>query len=115
MMKVLLAAGAQVDLKSGDQDTALILAARYGTPEAIPFLLDNKASIEAKGGSQQTALLAAASNGHVDVVRTLLDRGANVNARQSDESTALHSAGRFDRDLAQLLIERGAYVSSAAT
>src|SRR5439155_304277 len=83
MIEKLIKAGADVNprlTKYGD--TALMMAARTGKPDAVKVLLDNGAEInsaETWGGT--TALMWAVSESHPDAAKLLIDRGANVNAR----------------------------------
>lgn len=121
MMKVLLAAGAEVDRRIGvgtaANETALIVAATNGHRDAVALLLDQKASLDAQSVTGTTALIAAASGGHVDLARLLLDRGADVNAQTEPPGavSALHlAARRGNLRLMQLLLDRGANVNLKA-
>src|SRR5262249_46979164 len=63
-------------------DTALMMAARTGSVDAIRVLLESGANVNAKetwGGT--TPLMWAVSEGHADAVRQLVGAGADVNAR----------------------------------
>jgi ankyrin repeat protein/beta-lactamase regulating signal transducer with metallopeptidase domain len=90
-MKVLIAGGAQVDLKQPmTQLTPLMSAAIAGQRDAVILLLDNKASIETRSESWGTPLVAAACQGKFDAARTLVDRGANVNAASGTPASAVN-------------------------
>src|SRR5204862_2893761 len=90
----LIKAGADVNprlTKYGD--TALMMAARTGKPDAVKVLLDNGAEInsaETWGGT--TALMWAVSESHPDAAKLLIDHGANVNARQKIVPSEARSA-----------------------
>jgi len=97
---------------SGDGWTALHLAAAFGTPEAVRWLLDHGAPVAAVSNNAQRnqplhAALALGRN--PDTTRMLLDAGADPNARQTGGFTAIFSAAAANRrDLAELLVTAGA-------
>jgi ankyrin repeat protein len=98
---------------SADGFTALHFAAYYDAPRAMRLLLDHGAGTEAVTknflANMPIHAAAAAAVGHVDACRILLDAGANANARQHGDNTPLHTAAfRADRELAELLLARGA-------
>jgi ankyrin repeat protein len=76
-------AGADVNAPlSSSGDTALMMAARTGKPDAVRVLLDNGAKVDARESwGDTTALMWAVAEGNHAVVRLLIDRGADVNAR----------------------------------
>lgn len=110
-IKLLLAAGAQIDLASSRDFIPIIAAAGVGSGEndtrgwyttddvqkrsiaALDALLKAGADIEAKGGQRgQPALHGAASWGWTEVVQFLVDRGANINSKDALGMTALDAA-----------------------
>lgn len=101
-----------VTAHAGDGWTALHLAAAFATPEAVQFLIEHAAPVSAVARNPQAnqplhAALALSRN--TQIVLHLLDAGADPNARQAGGFTALFSAAAANRrDLAQILIERGA-------
>jgi hypothetical protein len=68
----LLSAGADVNAKTLDGDTALMLAARTGHAGIVQALLFTGADVEAKNRYGETAVMLAAEEGHLDIVRMLL-------------------------------------------
>jgi len=78
-VKQLVAAGADVNAKSGTRgETALLEAAGRGREEIVLFLLEQGADVNAQGGEHgNTALHVAAKKGHVDLVKLLLENGAD--------------------------------------
>lgn len=62
-------------------DTALMLAARAGKPDALQALLDHGANPNKPNSEGQTALMWAASERNAAAVKTLIDHGAEVNAQ----------------------------------
>lgn len=72
IVKSLIASGAAVDAREGD--------------DVLPGMLDTS------GAAAMTALMFAAVGGHEDVVRALLDAGADVTIRNNNGQTALEEA-----------------------
>ncbi|MGA7887441.1 MAG: ankyrin repeat domain-containing protein [Acidobacteriaceae bacterium] len=97
---------------SGDGWTPLHLAAAFGGPEAVRFLLERGAGVHAvsRNPQQNQPLHAAlALSGDLAAIRLLLDAGAEVNATQAGGFTPLHSAASAGRrEAAALLLARGA-------
>ena len=83
-VKAALDAGADVDAKDDEGNTALMDAASGGwrSEDVIKLLLDAGADVDAKDDEGNTALMDAASGGwrNEDVVKVLLDAGADVDA-----------------------------------
>ena len=95
---VLLAAGADPNLRSADldqniryrsYDTALMLAAEKGRTESIKLLLAAGASPNIKDNDDWNALMKASGHGHTEIVKMLLAAGANPNDRNELGKTAL--------------------------
>ncbi|CAN0273174.1 unnamed protein product, partial [Ectocarpus sp. 8 AP-2014] len=110
-MKVLLAEGANVNVRSRDSMTVLHKCMAWKKPAAIPALLvEAGADIEARSGHGRTPLHEASSVvGSCGGMLTLLQLGADVNARDSTGSTPLHVAGyNGDPEVVDLLLRWGA-------
>lgn len=109
IIKCLLAAGASVNLRNVDGDTALIHAAINGNTESALVLIAQGAELNAKTKDGTTALMLAAGNGHIEVVRTLFTAGADPNVRNNEGLTALDYALRSsNEDVIRLLTQTGA-------
>jgi ankyrin repeat protein len=127
----LLAKGVPVDLRedfsvrySQSEQTALMYAAAGGHLEVVRQLLKAGADVKAvdkvmsrDDGGQNTALHYAASQSNVAVVEELLNAGADLNALTKEATnrgwTPLNYALRGGhRDVVQLLVNRGANLSS---
>ena len=97
MIEELLKAGVDVNapvLSHGE--TALMMASRSGSVDAVKVLLDHGAQIKRKDTLRgTTALMWAAEQGHVAVVELLVRRGADVDA-QSEVLTAARKARAWD-------------------
>jgi truncated hemoglobin YjbI len=91
--RVLLAAGATVDVRSGPtQGAPLHQAARRGYAPVAAALLDHGANIEARDGKGQTPLRRAVNCRQLPVVQLLIQRGANPNAQDNRRVTPLDVA-----------------------
>ncbi|KAI1414542.1 hypothetical protein F5Y13DRAFT_197539 [Hypoxylon sp. FL1857] len=73
-LRLLLDAGADINLADNDGDTALIVAASRGDEEAVSFLLDSGADIMHSNNNGVNALQAALANENDDCLRVLVDR-----------------------------------------
>ena len=142
VLKILLAAGADIGLRSRGRQhfvcfttqcgntgfskmneraqtvvsrgayTALLFAARQGGVESVKLLLDAGAPIEEQGGDGYTPLLLATHSGHTRLTKFLLERGANPNA-SGPGYAPLHTAVlRGDLEMVDSLIAAGAQVDS---
>ena len=114
-------------------DTALMLAARTGKPDALKVLLEHGADPNKTNNEGQTALMWAAAEKNAAAIKTLIDHGADVNAQTyklpppspfqlifsapfpSGGMTALlYAARQNDLESAKLLLDSGAKVNENA-
>jgi ankyrin repeat protein len=95
--------------------TPLMLAAAFGSYDAMKLLIDSGADVKAVSASGVTALHLCA--GDIKKVRLLLDRGADVNAKSQMGRTPLlvaaFTAGASDT--VSLLLSKGADANTADT
>jgi len=90
LVELLIAKGAEVNLRSSDGTTTLMYAAGNGDTQAVNALLRNRAAVNAADNDGQTALMkAAASSCSEETVRALLSAGADLNARDHKGRNAL--------------------------
>ena len=108
--KMLIAAGADVNVKSNWGWTPLILAARIGHTEIAQLLIAAAGvDVNARCNLSRTALIWAAKNGHTEIAQLLIAAGADLNARDCLGETALMSAEAGEHTkIAQLLRDAGA-------
>lgn len=76
-LRLLLAAGAPVDIRDGHGYTALMLACNAGHEVCVRLLLGAGADVQTRDGEGFTAIMFAAKNGHDSIVRILMERGAD--------------------------------------
>ena len=116
IIKLLIAAGADVNAKCRTGSTALVYAARYGNKEIVKLLITAGADVNAKGSivdDGRTALMVAAAKGNTEMAKLLIDAGADVNAKDNGDCTALNWAIDIGHtEIAKLLIAAGANVNA---
>jgi len=96
-VRLMLAAGANPDAKSGrDQELALILA--INKPEILKALLFAGANPDEQAACKDTALIRAAHDNHFKAVKVLLSFGADPNIRGELGDVALVKASLKDAD-----------------
>ena len=103
-----LGAGADIAVRDGFGDTALMYAASYAGQKALHILLDHGADPNESNDSGATALMRAA--GDLGKVRLLLEAGAEVGAQSELGRTALMIAARKAGTalILKSLLEKGA-------
>jgi ankyrin repeat protein len=114
VVKVLIAHGADVNLKNSSGVTPLDVAAREGHLEVVKLLIANGADINKESDNFwiNTALMSAASAGHSNVVQLLLSHSSDVNRMNLNGYSALTEAIESERiDIVKLLITAGANVN----
>jgi len=119
-VRLLLTAGARVNEKSRQSQTALLIAAaNSGAIETVRLLVEKGADAKAVGASGRTGLILAAGANDLEMVRFFLEQGVNVNAVNTTDisgHTALMAAAAQNNTAAvRLLIDKGANVNMAAT
>ncbi|OTB06936.1 hypothetical protein M426DRAFT_30132, partial [Hypoxylon sp. CI-4A] len=110
IVKVLLDAKANVDLKNDDWQTPwLYSAAAGGDIEMVRFLIESGVNPSIKTNFDWAPLHWAAHNGKLDCVRALVDAGADVNAMSDVSTTPLDMARKTNQTvIADLLLRAGA-------
>lgn len=109
----LLDAGGNLEERSDNQSTPLLLAAKGGRLDAVKLLLKRGASVNvADEPGLWSPLLYAANYGHDEVCKELLAHGANANHANKFGNTPLHAAAIGTRashvECVKLLLAAGA-------
>ena len=113
LVQDLVLAGARVNARNMDGETALFDAASAGILPAVNELIHHGADVNTTTVKYGTTALMSASQGSVAVVRYLLANGAKVNAKDAQGETALMRAAMADRsDIVKVMIEAGADVNT---
>ena len=79
ILRLLLAAGANPNIRGGTYDTALRQACTGGDDEVVRTLLKNGARTDVYGGPFGSSLNAAITHGSVQMIEDLIKAGADVN------------------------------------
>ena len=110
IVDLLLAAGADVNLRHKHGYTALHLATSSGHLQAVVALLTRGAEVNVARHSGVTALWEAAYHGHREIVDVLVAHGADVNVQvKLTGPTALWAAATNGyREIVNILLEHGA-------
>jgi ankyrin repeat protein len=122
-VRVLLEAGANINAKNDNGQTALhapldVRNSDYRkyrlSKDTLEVLLAKGADVNLKDKDGRTPLHLVAKLVDRDIVELILDKGADVNAKDDESGfTALHHAARFgNRNAAELLIARGADINA---
>ena len=109
--QLLIAGGADINIKNNNGNTALIEAALNDNYYIVKSLLNNGA--DANTLPNDMALIIACENNDFDKVKSLIEKGANVNYKiRHDKQTPLMLAcenGSFE--IVKLLVEKGANIN----
>ncbi len=111
VIKILIEAGAAVNVPDLNGNTALMIAAsENGNEDVVKILIEAGADVNAKNKDGMTALMRAVLDGESkEAARILIENGADVNAANNAGCSALLYA-IFDHnvDMVKMLLENGA-------
>lgn len=96
-VKELLENGVNVNARSNNGNTALILAAVNGHKEIVELLIDKGADVNVKNKYERTALAMAIKEGHKDIADILTKNGAALQLKSYGEMINLYYLS--DRDI----------------
>jgi len=98
-VRLLLENGADVNGRSHDGDTPLIVASSM---ETVELLISKGADVNSKNREGLTALMRAAQFQETEKARVLLEHGADVGAKNNEGATAFSLADRYGANNALL-------------
>lgn len=109
VLRVLLDAGADPNLKLKPEAAPLLRAAMGGHRDAVRFLMGEGANLNGARDAARRVLLGASVSGRADVVRCLIAIGVDLNATGKGGQTALVRATDSDKiEVVQTLLDHGA-------
>jgi hypothetical protein len=112
IVKALLNADVDVNLRDRYGETTLMIATQYGHTDAVNALLEKGADVNLQNNTGSTALMIATQYGHTDAVNALIEKGADVNLQNKDGSTALIWAAQgAHTEIVKALLNAGADVN----
>jgi serine protease inhibitor/ankyrin repeat protein len=112
-VKLLIASGADTEVKDERGDTALHIAAFGGDNELAKLLLERDTEVDARNGAGDTPLHLAARQGDRLTVQLLVAHYAELNAKNWAGLTPLHyAASQRHREIILLLLANGASVNA---
>ena len=92
IMNLLLENGALIDIRTPSLHSAYLIAAQYGTPDAVEFLINNGAELNCTDSDGDSALICAAKNEQTDNIKLLIEYGVDINIRNKDGKRAIDYA-----------------------
>ncbi|XP_033102784.1 E3 ubiquitin-protein ligase MIB2-like isoform X3 [Anneissia japonica] len=105
VIKVLVVAKANLELKDQDGDTALHYAVFGNQPEVASFLLSKGANVDAVNNVSCSSLHVAVNKGFTRCVRILLTHKCDINKQDSYGDSALHDAvAKNNKEIIEMLI-----------
>ncbi len=116
ILKVILNAGADINVRRGGW-TALMFAARHNqSPEIFKVLLKAGSDINATSGGGSTALLIAASNStNPEGLKILLKAGADINVRRDGWTALMFAAQKITNpEIFKVLLKAGADINATS-
>ncbi|KRZ68084.1 Ankyrin repeat domain-containing protein 29, partial [Trichinella papuae] len=110
-VRILVEAGADVNIRRKSGTTALFFAAEEGHLEIARFLLQSGFDVVTNGGM---ALFIAAQGNYITIVKTFLEVGCDPNYSMSDGAHSLFVAAQNGHlEVVKILLQNGADVSKA--
>ncbi|MEW6411943.1 MAG: ankyrin repeat domain-containing protein [Candidatus Zixiibacteriota bacterium] len=106
-LRLLVDKGADLNCKTVNQETPLVIAVYRSNPEVVSFLLDNNADPNIANPDGNTPLMLAVTRGDDDIARLLLNKGASVDIKDNHYgATALHMAAcKGNLDVVKVMLE----------
>jgi ankyrin repeat protein len=114
--KMLIDAGANLNIIGEKQQTALALAIMNGHQPLAELLVDHNADLKALEDSDSQPLMIAATKGHAAMCRWLIEKcGCNVNTRTTDDegyTAIIQAAGYSNPETIDVLASLGADIEA---
>lgn len=113
MVRVLLNAGAEVNARTRNKQTALMRLDNDATASLVRDLVNAGARVNARDADGDTPLIMASRYSTPEVVKALISAGARVNMANHDGETAIMAAADADEvDTVEVLFNAGADINA---
>lgn len=114
LVQMLLAEGANPDIRNDYGATPMTVASEHGDYPIMKALVDAGGDIESPNSEGQTLLMAVARTGNIDTARLLLDKGATVDAVENwgGQTALMWASSQQQPAMVKLLIDHGAKVDA---
>ena len=89
IVRILIDAGANVDIKDDNGNTALMISSSKGNENITRILIDAGADMNIKNNERNNALILATNNGHENISRILISAGAFETRVDYEESKSV--------------------------
>jgi ankyrin repeat protein len=112
IVKVLVDAGANINLKSKGEFSPLLYAVENKRKPIVEYLVSKGVNIDEKNGHLgNTALIKACEFGSLDIAKVLVDAGANINLKSKAGFTPLfYAVQKNHKPVVEYLISKGVNV-----
>jgi ankyrin repeat protein len=107
IVRLLVEKGADVNAKSDQNVSALMVACFQNQVDIVKFLIKKKVDINAKAEGGMDAILLTSQQGNIEITRLLLESGAKLDSKTDTGGTALIYAPD-NKLFIKFLIEKGA-------
>ncbi len=112
-VRQLVAGGANVNVRTSDNDPLIYEAVWRNHEEIVRILVDAGADVNARDSDDDPVLHEAIWRDHSNVVQILVDAGADVNAKDADGDPLLHAAvWRGHTAVVRILVDAGVDVNA---
>lgn len=104
--------GTSVDIRNGEGQTPLHIAAAEGDEVLVKYFYGVRASANVIDNQDRTPMHLAAEYGHANIIELLADKfKASIFERTKDGSTLMHIAALYGHaDCATMLFKKGVYL-----
>lgn len=110
--KLLVKAGAEVDMEVHGDATALVIAASFGQVDMMKYLINEGADLNQENPNYGNILLAASGSGNLEAVKFVAAHKLDINHYSPNQGTPLiQAAGSGNLDGVKFLVDEGADVN----
>jgi len=109
IVKLLIANGANINIKASVSKTPLHYAVNIGYMDIAEFLIKEGAVVDVEDGDGMTPLHYAVEESNRDMIKFLIDKGADINSKNRNGEVALkYPYDKDDKEMVEFMLENGA-------